>query len=101
MSTLTFVNKTMQPPGVITTGATVTQDHISIEIHQDIYGHIARFLATGDYFHAVEESYKVVREKLRELTGAEKATDAFNQNASSHKHYAALFGKSTPATAAE
>lgn len=31
----------------------------------------------GDYFHAVEEAYKLVREKLREKTGSEKATDAF------------------------
>lgn len=88
-------------PIAITTEATVTKNLISIEIHEDIYGHIQQYLATGDYFHSVEESYKVVREKLRELTGSEKATDVFNENAQSNKHYAALFGKATPANQAE
>lgn len=61
----------------ITTEATVAANKIQIEIHEDIYNHIDQYLATGDYFHAVEESYKLVREKLREKTGSEKATDAF------------------------
>ncbi|MFT2816833.1 TIGR02391 family protein [Leifsonia sp. A12D58] len=66
------------PAGVsFTTEATVTANKIQIEIHADIYAHINRYLATEDYFHAVEESYKVVREALREKTGSEKATDAF------------------------
>jgi uncharacterized protein (TIGR02391 family) len=64
-------------PVAFTTEATVTANKIEIEIHEDIYGHIGRYLANGDYFHAVEESYKLVREKLREITGMEKATDAF------------------------
>lgn len=68
------------PVGVsatFTTEATVTANRIQIEIHEDIYNHIDRYLANGDYFHAVEESYKLVREKLREITGKEKATEAF------------------------
>src|ERR1700683_592442 len=60
-----------------TTEATVSKNKIEIEIHEDIYSHIGQYLASGDYFHAVEESYKLVREKLREITGKEKATDAF------------------------
>lgn len=60
-----------------TTEATVVNSKISIEIHEDIYAHIGPYLATGDYFHAVEESYKLVREKLRDITGKERATDAF------------------------
>ena len=84
-----------------TTEATVSGSRIEIEIHQDIYSHIAQYLAAGDYFHAVEESYKVVREKLRELTASEKATDIFNENAQSKKHYAALFGRPQPANLAE
>ncbi|MDQ1126475.1 uncharacterized protein (TIGR02391 family) [Microbacterium sp. SORGH_AS 505] len=87
--------------GATTTEATVTKNLISIEIHEDIYGHIQRYLATDDYFHAVEESYKVVREKLRELTGSERSTDVFNENAQSNKHYSALLGKSAPAGMAE
>jgi uncharacterized protein (TIGR02391 family) len=64
-------------PVSFTTEATVSKNKIEIEIHEDIYNHIGQYLATGDYFHAVEESYKLVREKLREITGKEKATDAF------------------------
>ncbi len=64
-------------PVAITTEATVTDNKIEIVIHEDIYDHIGRYLVTGDYFHAVEESYKLVRGKLREITGKEKATDAF------------------------
>lgn len=60
-----------------TTEATVKENKIQIEIHDDIYAHIERYLATEDYFHAVEEAYKVVREVLRDKTGSEKATDAF------------------------
>lgn len=85
----------------VSAGATVTKNLISIEIHEDIYSHIERYLASGDYFHAVEEAYKVVRERLRELTGYERSTDIFNSSAQSDKHYAALFGKSTPSNPAE
>jgi len=52
-------------------------------------------------FHAVEESYKLVREKLREITGKEKASDVFNNSAQNTAHYEALFGKATPANGAE
>ena len=38
---------------------------------------LKRYLATQDYYHAVEEAYKIVRQKLRELTGEEKASQAF------------------------
>ena len=74
-------------PVAITTEATVTNNQIQIEIHEDIYNHIGQYLATGDHFHAVEESYKLVREKLREITGEEKATNAFAAD-----NYEKLFG---------
>ncbi|AZS43718.1 hypothetical protein BWL13_01284 [Microbacterium oleivorans] len=85
------------PPSSVsfTTEATVTHNKIQIEIHEDIYAHISRYLATEDYFHAVEESYKVVREALREKTGSEKATDAFKP-----ENLRALFGRE-PAGQAE
>jgi len=77
------------PPSSVsfTTEATVTNNKIQIEIHEDIYAHISRYLETEDNFHAVEESYKVVREALREKTGSEKATDAFKPD-----NIPALFG---------
>lgn len=88
-------------PAAFTTEASVTANKIEIEIHEDIYDHIGQYLATGDYFHAVEESYKLVREKLREVTGKEKASDVFTNSAQSDAHYKALFGKAKPSTAAE
>lgn len=84
-------------PAVFTTEATVSKNKIHIEIHEDIYNHIGQYLATGDCFHAVEESYKLVREKLREITGKEKASDVFNNSAQNTAHYKALYGKATPA----
>ncbi|MBM7494827.1 uncharacterized protein (TIGR02391 family) [Micromonospora luteifusca] len=86
---------------IFTTEATVSENKIQIEIHGDIYNHIGQYLATGDYFHAVEESYKLVRGKLREITGNEKASDVFNNSAQNTAHYEALFGKSIPTNAAE
>lgn len=77
----------------ITSSATVSKSTISIEIHGDIYNHIETYLGAGDYFHAVEESYKLVREKLRDLTGYERATDVFNPAAHNKGHYQSLFGK--------
>lgn len=93
----------LHSPGTVTvtTPATVSGSRIEIEIHDDIYTHIAPYLGSGDYFHAVDEAYKVVREKLRELTSKERATDVFNQNAENRRHYEALFGKATPANQAE
>ncbi len=41
----------------------------------------------GHYFNAVEESYKIVREKLKSITGKEKAHEAFNEN-----NYTTIFG---------
>ncbi len=53
---------------------------VTINIRPEIYGHIKRYLATQDYYHAVEESYKIVRQKLRELTGEEQAHKAFSES---------------------
>ena len=61
--------------------------NIEINLNNSIHSHIEKFLSNEDYFHAVEESYKVVREKLKEITSHEKATDAFNK-----KNYINIFG---------
>lgn len=88
-------------PVAFTTEASVSANKIAIEIHEDIYAHISQYLANGDYFHAVEESYKLVRGKLREITGNEKASDVFNNSAANERHYKELFGKEKAASAAE
>jgi uncharacterized protein (TIGR02391 family) len=72
-----YFKKQVAAPVAFTTEATVTDNKIEIEIHEDIYAHIGQYLTNQDYFHAVEESYKMVREKLREITGKERATEAF------------------------
>jgi uncharacterized protein (TIGR02391 family) len=72
--------------------ATVTSDTVSLKISEEVYSHIKKYLDTKDYFHAVEESYKVVRQKLREITGKEKASDVFNMNAESIKYHEQIFG---------
>lgn len=74
-------------PGV-STNATVHSNVIEIKIHPDIYGHVKRYLEAEDYFHAVEESYKFVRAKLRDMTGSEKAHEAFSEN-----NYEKIFGR--------
>lgn len=81
--------------------AVVDNDFISLQINKDIYSHIKQYLDTQDYFHAVDEAYKLVREKLREITGKEKATEVFNMNAENKGYYAQLFGKPDGITQAE
>ncbi len=72
--------------------ATIANNQIQIEIREEIYNHIKTYLDNEDYFHAVEESYKVVRERLRSITGMEKASDVFNMNAQSDRHHVDIFG---------
>lgn len=55
----------------------IEDDEVTINIRPEIYEHIKRYLATQDYYHAVEESYKIVRQKLKDLTEKEQAHKAF------------------------
>ncbi len=72
-----------------------------IAIHPDIHAHIQPFMENDDYFHAVEEAYKIVREKLRELTGKERATDVFNPAASSDTYHREFYGETPTPTEPE
>lgn len=81
--------------------AVVDNDFISLQINKEVYSHIKQYLDTEDYFHAVDEAYKLVREKLREITGNEKATEVFNMNAENKKYFTQLFGKADGTTQAE
>ena len=60
---------------------------LKIELRPEIYNHVKSYLDNEDYFHAVEEGYKIVRHKLRELTGEEQAHRAFNE-----QNYDIIFG---------
>jgi uncharacterized protein (TIGR02391 family) len=67
--------------------ANFTDGNISIILQKDIFDHVKKLLNDGYYFNAVEESYKIVRKKLKNITGKEKATDAFCDS-----NYIKIFG---------
>jgi uncharacterized protein (TIGR02391 family) len=67
--------------------ATFKNGNINIVMQNDIFDHVQKLLNDGHYFVAVEEAYKVVRRKLRDVSGQEKATDAFNR-----VNYIRIFG---------
>jgi len=67
--------------------ATFNNGNINIELQKEIFDHVQKLLNDGHYFVAVEEAYKVVRKKLKDITGKEKATDAFDSS-----NYEKIFG---------
>ncbi|MFZ5365149.1 MAG: TIGR02391 family protein [Patescibacteria group bacterium] len=67
--------------------ATFKNGNINITLQKDIFDHVQKLLNSGHYFNAVEEAYKIVRKKLKDITGKEKATDAFNSS-----NYEKIFG---------
>ena len=55
-------------------------DAIAIEsLHPEIYAKCRNLYEGGDYAEAVEKSFKIVRDKLRALTGYETGSDAFGK----------------------
>ena len=58
--------------------ATFKNGNINIVLQKEVFDHVQKLLNGGYYFNAVEEAYKIVRKKLKDITGEEKATDAFN-----------------------
>jgi uncharacterized protein (TIGR02391 family) len=60
--------------------ATFHDGNISITLQKEIFDHVQELLNNGHFFNAVEESYKVVRQKLKDITGREKATEAFSSS---------------------
>ena len=65
---------------------------LQLSIRPEIFDHIKPYLQNEDHFHAVEEAYKLVRHKLREMTGYEQATEVFNMNSQNVKYWEHLFG---------
>lgn len=59
--------------------ATFKNGNITITLQKEIFDHVQTLLNNGHYFNAVEEAYKVVRQKLVTVTGSERATDAFSE----------------------
>lgn len=57
--------------------ATFKDGNINIKLQKEIFDHVQKLLNGGHYFNAVEEAYKIVRKKLKDVSEKEKATDAF------------------------
>src|ERR1700730_8585242 len=48
-------------------------------LHPEIYAKCRNLFEGGDYAEAVEKSFKLVRDKLRALTGYETGSEAFGK----------------------
>lgn len=57
--------------------ATFQNGSITIELQKEIFDHVQKLLNNGHYFNAVEEAYKIVRQKLKDIAGKERAHEAF------------------------
>lgn len=64
---------------------------VSVNIHPDLYSHISPHIDKEEYFTAVQEAYKFVREKLKLETGKESATAIFGENATRTEFWEILF----------
>lgn len=60
--------------------ATFKNGNINITLQKELFDHVQKLLNNGHYFNAVEESYKIVRQKLKSITGKEKAHEAFAES---------------------
>ena len=65
----------------------IENSEISIILQKNVSSHVQKLFNDGHYFSAVEESFKVVREKLKDITGKEKAHEAFRRG-----YYPLIFG---------
>lgn len=73
--------------------ASISNTDISVSIHPDLYRHIILYLDREDYFTAVQESYKFVRQKLKSIVGKESATAVFGEQATRTDFQKILFGQ--------
>ncbi len=64
----------------IKTEANFDENTISIILKKEIFSHIKDLLKWWHYFNAVEESYKIVRAKLKSITWKEKAHEWFKED---------------------
>lgn len=60
--------------------ATFKNGNINIILQKEVFDHVQKLLNSGNYFNAVEEAYKIVRHKLQDITGKEKAHEAFTES---------------------
>ncbi len=67
---------------------TYQNGNITIRLQKEVFDHVQKLLRDGHYFNAVEEAYKIVRKKLKEITNEEKAHQAF-----AAENYIKIFGR--------
>lgn len=77
-----------EEPKVGSLNASFKNGQIAIVLNNTVFSHIKPLLEDEHYFNAVEEAFKIVRNKLKQITGEERATDAFRE-----QNYIKLFGK--------
>ncbi|MFC1644945.1 TIGR02391 family protein [Patescibacteria group bacterium] len=68
--------------------ANIKNGSIYIVLQKEVFSHVKELLISGHYFNAIEESYKIVRKKLKDITGKERAHEAFSEN-----NYLSIFGR--------
>lgn len=73
-----FINTIYQP--ILTWEGDKTINPAYSYIHPEILSHTSKYLESWHNFTAVEESYKIVRQRLIALTWKEKAHEAFGEN---------------------
>ena len=69
------------------TEASIEDGVINITLQNEVFSHVKGLLKGGHYYNAVEEAYKIVRSKLKSITGKEKAHEAFKED-----NYLVIFG---------
>ena len=89
---LDWIKANSEQSSVEVSQASIDNDIIALKIRSELFLHIKKYLENDDYFHAVEESYKFVRERLKELTGSEKATLAFGYENNTEVDNELIFG---------
>lgn len=80
-------NTTTEAKKEIKVEASIIDGNISIVLNKRVFSHVQGLLSDGYYFNAIEEAYKIVREKLQKITGKEKAHEAFKES-----NYNLIFG---------
>lgn len=83
--TSSLVKKAESDPSI--TEAAFIDGNINIVLEKNVFSHVKNLLEGNHYYNAVEEAYKIVREKLKSVSGKERATDAFKK-----ANYRKIFG---------
>lgn len=78
---ITFKSKSNTITGKqVKTEANYDDNTISIILRKEVFSHIKKLLQNWHYHNAVEEAYKIVREKLKSITWKEKAHEWFKES---------------------